>query len=77
MNPIRHFRLAQGMTQDQLAQRIGRSISYVSHLEKGDYLPGRDVLLRLADLFQMDPTGLITALSIPERATLRVAEGSK
>lgn len=68
MNPIRRLRTAHGWTQDQLAHRIGRSESYVSHLEKGDYLPGRDVLLRLADLFQVTPAELADGLSLSESA---------
>ena len=66
MNSIRHYRKAQGWTQDQLAQRIGRSFSYVSHLEKGDYKPGRDVLLQLADLFHIEPSLLLADLSVAE-----------
>ena len=70
MNPIRQLRTAQGWTQEELALRIGRSESYVSHLEKGDYKPGRDVVFRLADLFRVDPVDLLTD-SVPANTPAR------
>ena len=77
MNPIRRYRKAQGWTQGQLAQRIGRSFSYVSHLEKGDYKPGRDVLLQLAELFRVEPSRLLAELSVSENAPRGVASEAK
>ncbi len=64
MHPIRHLRQAQGWTQEDLGRRINRSVSYVSHLEKGDYKPGRDVLLQLAALFQVAPADLLLTVPI-------------
>lgn len=77
MNPIRRYRKAQGWTQDQLAQRIGRSFSYISHLEKGDYKPGRDVLLQLAALFRIEPSILLAELSVAENAPRGAAPEAK
>ena len=38
-----------GLTQAQLAQRLGCTRSYISHLEHDDYLPSRRRLFLLAD----------------------------
>ena len=45
---IRARRLALGLTQAQLAERVGVVVSLVSHWEKGDRLPSLRVLPTLA-----------------------------
>jgi transcriptional regulator with XRE-family HTH domain len=48
MHPIKRYREARGLTQRQLADQIGRSPSFLSHVENGDYLPSTKTLLALS-----------------------------
>jgi len=56
---IRELRKAKGLTQDELAGMIDRSVEGLSNLERGVSLPGIDTLERLAE-----------ALSVPLREFL-------
>ena len=44
---LRKAREAAGLTQEQVAARAKISREYVSHLERGEYSPTLDVLLRV------------------------------
>lgn len=44
---LRKSREAAGLTQEQVAARAKISREYVSHLERGEYSPTFDVLLRV------------------------------
>ena len=44
---LRKIRLAAGLTQQQVATKAGITREYVSHLERGEYSPTLDVLLRM------------------------------
>tara|TARA_E500000305_G_scaffold110195_1_gene117393 strand:- start:41 stop:382 length:342 start_codon:yes stop_codon:yes gene_type:complete len=46
---IRAFRKQQGLTQEQLAERIERTSDAISQLERGINLPGFDTLERLSE----------------------------
>ena len=48
---IRELRNQRGMTQDDLAKRLGVSKSVVSSYENGVHLPPYDILIRLSALF--------------------------
>jgi len=47
---IRH-RMATGLTQKALAERVRTSESAISRLERGDHAPSVDTLRRLAEVF--------------------------
>ncbi|HZT09337.1 MAG TPA: helix-turn-helix transcriptional regulator [Chloroflexota bacterium] len=55
-------RLAAGLSQRQLADRIGTSQSAIARMEAGTYHPRVETLLRLADAlhntFEIDGTGV-------------------
>lgn len=53
---IRELRLSQGATQQQFAERIGISGSYVNQIENNQRPVSASVLLALADKFQIDLT---------------------
>lgn len=44
---LRKARIAAGLTQEAVAAKAGLSREYVSHLERGEYSPTVDVLLRV------------------------------
>ncbi|WP_434617396.1 helix-turn-helix transcriptional regulator [Azospirillum sp. B2RO_4] len=50
---VRGERLARGITQEQLSERIDRTVETVSNLERGKAWPGIDTLLQICDVFQI------------------------
>ncbi len=56
---IRQARLARGMTQKQLAEKMGISDKAVSKWERGTGLPDVSLLLTLADILDMDVRALL------------------
>ena len=45
---LRASRVAKGMSQEDLAEQVGKSVQTISALERGKYLPACDTLLDLA-----------------------------
>ncbi|WMJ83293.1 helix-turn-helix domain-containing protein [Oscillospiraceae bacterium LTW-04] len=56
---IRQARLARGMTQKQLAEKMGLSDKAVSKWERGTGLPDVSLLLMLAEILDMDVRALL------------------
>lgn len=56
---LRRLRRQEGMTQPQLAQRLGVSRSTISMYERGEREPDFALLQRIADLFQTDTDQLL------------------
>jgi len=56
---IREARLACGMTQKQLAEKMGISDKAVSKGERGTGLPDASLLLTLADILNIDLRALL------------------
>jgi len=50
---LKHYRTKLGLTQKQLAQRIGYTEKSVSKWESGSVLPTMEIALQLSDLFQI------------------------
>lgn len=44
---IYHSQMRMGLTQQQVAEAVSVSVRWYQHLEKGTYLPGAVVMLRL------------------------------
>ena len=67
---IRKYRKAQGMSQELLAEKIGISVTHMSHIETGNTKLSLPVLVELAkvlevqtdDLLSDQPTGRTTAI---------------
>ena len=61
MNPLRlkEAREATGLTQQQVADRIGVTKATLSNYECGHGLPSANVLSRLCFLYRIDAAGLI------------------
>jgi putative transcriptional regulator len=51
-NRIRDFRLAHGLTQDELAHAVGVSRQSIISIERGRYTPSLFLALRFADFFR-------------------------
>ena len=54
------FRLASGLTQEQLAEKSGHSQQYISGLERGARNPTVVSLFELAQALKVTPVDLIT-----------------
>ena len=51
--PLQKARLSRNMTQGDLAQAVGLSVSTISLIENGERVPSLSVLIILADYFQL------------------------
>ncbi len=72
---LRSIRKRRGLTQEQLAELIERSVDAVSNMERGVSLPGYETLRRLADRLDVPLAELSEAMSAdgaddPERVEL-------
>ena len=62
MTLLRRYRLAAGMTQTQLAQRLGIGSSSVSFWESGTTLPSPQMYPKLARILGVDALELTKAV---------------
>jgi transcriptional regulator with XRE-family HTH domain len=58
---LRKLRHAQGLSQEELADRAEIDRTYVSALERSVYGAGIDVIERLAQVFGVEPADLLRA----------------
>ena len=56
---IRKYRKAQGFSQEQLAERVGISVTHMSHIETGNTKLGLSVLVALADALEVQCDDLL------------------
>ncbi len=61
MHPIKQRREAKGLTQSQLAKRVGVTSESVWHWERGT-LPKAQSLRKLAEVFEVDELDLVNEL---------------
>lgn len=57
---IKSLRRGRGLTQDQVAERTGLSVNYLSRIERGLENPTLGTLLSLAEALKVDPLDLFT-----------------
>lgn len=55
---IRNFRIFKGMTQEDLANRIGKSKNVISNWERGDNSPDIDCIEKICNTFGVTPNQL-------------------
>lgn len=48
---IRQFRARDGLTQKEVAQKVGVRRETISHLEKGEYNPSLKLAMKIARVF--------------------------
>ena len=56
---IRKHRKAQGLSQEQLAERIGISVTHMSHIETGSTKLSLPVLADIADVLEVSADDLL------------------
>lgn len=63
---IKRERLDAGLTQRELAERVGVGVPHISKVEAGREKPGDDLIVRLASVFNLDADELfLTARRLP------------
>ena len=60
---LSYYRLLNGWSQKELAERMGTSQSYIARLEAGDVDPQVSTLKRLATVFELQPSVLLDAIT--------------
>lgn len=50
---IRKYRLAKRMTQDELAEKTGLSVTYIGMLERGEKLPAIDTFIDILNALEV------------------------
>jgi transcriptional regulator with XRE-family HTH domain len=56
---MRSFRKSQNLTQENMAHLLGIHFQSVLRYEKGVMTPGADILMKLTELFQLNPSWLL------------------
>lgn len=59
-HPVKAFRIARGLSQSELAERVGTTAQYVSQLETGNRTAKFSLLGKLANCLETDVDSLIT-----------------
>lgn len=57
-NHIGKYRVWKGLTQDELAKKIGVSLATLRAFERGERLPKYQIRQRLAEFFDVSPIQL-------------------
>jgi transcriptional regulator with XRE-family HTH domain len=57
---LTQLRTKEGMTQEQLADRLGYHLSYIGLLERGKKSPTLRTLFNIADLFGISAASLVS-----------------
>lgn len=60
---VRRYRMALGITQAELAARLGIDRAYVSALERGLYNPTLERLEQIADALEIAPADLLQTIA--------------
>jgi transcriptional regulator with XRE-family HTH domain len=64
------IRKRKGLTQCELADKLGVSKSYISHLESGRRQMGLDLLRKYAGVMSMRPEEILRALDLTQRSAI-------
>ena len=73
---VRHFRLQLHLTQEQLAERVGVSASFLGHIERGSRVASLETVMQLCAELGVTPNDLLeeeailSGLELPRRVTL-------
>ena len=72
---IRLNRDKSGMTQDELAEKVGISRNYISDLENDRYIPSVKTLTKIAKVLNMNLDFLLEMSEIQDKSKRGVADG--
>lgn len=74
---FKEWRLHRGLSQEQLAERLGTSVPSISRIEKGIQPYTQDVLEALADALMTDPASLLMRNPIDPEAIWSLWDAAK
>lgn len=60
---VKTVRIAQKLTQEKLAERIGKSIGLVGQIERGEAMPSVETLLDIIRALGVSPNGILGELA--------------
>ena len=63
---IKNFRIFRGITQQELATRLGKSKNVISNWERGDNSPNPDEIEKLCKIFEVTPNQIFGWDPLPE-----------
>ena len=72
---IKQQRKIQGITQANLAEKVGTSTHYIGQIELGNKLPTPEMLERIAEALKIDSPQLFSMNSFPADAIKQFQEG--
>ena len=61
---IRELRILNGLTQEELADRVDVSETYIRKLEAGDRFPSLDMVIKLSQALNTTPDHLLLSSSV-------------
>ena len=59
---IKKLRKKKGLTQADLAEKIGSHTSHINRIETGKYKPSLDVLMKIADVLEVSLDNLVKGI---------------
>lgn len=68
---LRTIRVARGLSQDELAAMVDRSVDAISNVERGKNLPGLETLVAMADKLGMSLAELVGDLPGKTRSSAK------
>ena len=71
---LKQLRKRKGLSQYELADKLGVSKSYISHLECGRRQMGLDLLKKYAGVMSMRPEEILNALELTQHAAVEEQE---
>ena len=63
---IRNFRQFRGITQQEMARRLGKSKNVISNWERGDNSPNPDEIVKLCEILEVTPNQIFGWDPLPE-----------
>ncbi len=77
---IRLYRHQKKLTQEQLAEQVGVSASFMGHIERGSRIASIETLMKICAVLNVTPNELlsdevlIAAMALPERVSVSPLE---
>ena len=63
---IRHYRHAKKLTQEQLAERVDISPSFLGHIERGSRIASLETVMKFCEVLDVTPNKLLSNVLQPE-----------
>ncbi len=61
VNNIKRLRKDKGLSQAQLAEKVGCHLSHITRIETGKYVPGLETIAKIADILEVSIDYLVNS----------------